>query len=414
MSNPSSTSASGTTTPTSRFTKTTETLEDVLKTQTVGLVHLSEFKNAASSSSSRRNARRMNGGELGLRVNKYSALGSRNGTPQPSGSEAGVGEKSSKKSGQPPRKKRKAGVSKGKLSFAQDEDEEEEAGQAGGREAEDGGAITDASTSKPASKPTSSNPAIPAESASLQPPTTASRSVSTTPEPPHTTTTTTTTTKPKTNPNLPHPPPKLLTKSSLRREAHERELLRREFLSLQERIKNEEILIPFVFYDGTNVTPREPGVRVKKGDPVWLFLERARRMSGRREWLRVSVDDLLLVRGEVIIPHHYEFYYFLVNRTEGPNGLLFDYPSPLEANMMTNTNTTNASTTSVNGTGADKDKSTLIIGTEDGSMTKVVDRRWYERNKHIFPASVWTNFDPAKDYKGMVRRDRDNNAFFFG
>jgi len=44
-------------------------------------------------------------------------------------------------------------------------------------------------------------------------------------------------------------------------------------------------------------------VTVKKGEAVWLFLERARRMSGRREWLRVSVDDLLLVRGEVIIPH---------------------------------------------------------------------------------------------------------------
>ena len=40
MSNPSS----GANTPTSRFTKTSETLEDVLKTQTVGLVHLSEFK----------------------------------------------------------------------------------------------------------------------------------------------------------------------------------------------------------------------------------------------------------------------------------------------------------------------------------------------------------------------------------
>lgn len=30
--------------PASRFTKTTETLEDALKTQTVGLVRLSEFK----------------------------------------------------------------------------------------------------------------------------------------------------------------------------------------------------------------------------------------------------------------------------------------------------------------------------------------------------------------------------------
>lgn len=55
---------------------------------------------------------------------------------------------------------------------------------------------------------------------------------------------------------------------------------------------------------GTNVAPPDGGgVQVKKGEAVWLFLERARRMSGRREWLRVSVDDLLLVRGEVIIPH---------------------------------------------------------------------------------------------------------------
>ena len=42
---------------------------------------------------------------------------------------------------------------------------------------------------------------------------------------------------------------------------------------------------------------------VKKGEAVRLFLERARRMSGRREWLRLSVDDFLLVCGEVIIPH---------------------------------------------------------------------------------------------------------------
>ena len=33
---------------------------------------------------------------------------------------------------------------------------------------------------------------------------------------------------------------------------------------------------------------------------------------------------------------------------------------------------------------------------EDPTMTKVVDRRWYERNKHIFPASMWETFDPNK------------------
>jgi protein FAM50 len=26
---------------------------------------------------------------------------------------------------------------------------------------------------------------------------------------------------------------------------------------------------------------------------------------------------------------------------------------------------------------------------------KVVERRWYEKNKHIFPASRWEPFDPT-------------------
>ena len=56
--------------------------------------------------------------------------------------------------------------------------------------------------------------------------------------------------KRKVNPKLGLPAPKVLTKNTLLREAQERETLRREFLALQEKIKNEEISIPFVFYDG--------------------------------------------------------------------------------------------------------------------------------------------------------------------
>jgi len=47
-------------------------------------------------------------------------------------------------------------------------------------------------------------------------------------------------------------------------------------------------------------------------------------------------------------------------------------------------------------------------------MAKVVDRRWYEPNKPIFPASLWTEFDPNTDYSNMVRQDMGENAFFFG
>lgn len=106
-----------------------------------------------------------------------------------------------------------------------------------------------------------------------------------------------------------------MTKSALLREAQTREQLRKEFLLLQEAVKTTEILIPFVFYDGTNI----PGgiCKVKKGDHIWLFLDRSRKVgaelgvgagggekaNSRREWARVGVDDLMLVRGEIIIPH---------------------------------------------------------------------------------------------------------------
>jgi protein FAM50 len=104
-----------------------------------------------------------------------------------------------------------------------------------------------------------------------------------------------------------------LTKAALRREAAEREALRKEFLLIQTAVKATEIAIPFVFYDGTNI----PGgtVRVKKGDFVWLFLDKSRKVgaqlgvgadkssNARRDWARVSVDDLMLVRGSMIIPH---------------------------------------------------------------------------------------------------------------
>lgn len=105
--------------------------------------------------------------------------------------------------------------------------------------------------------------------------------------------------------------PKAMTKSALQREAAERERLRQEFLVIQEAVRATEIAIPFVFYDGTDI----PGgtVRVKKGDFIWVCLDKSRKIgadlgvsekaNARREWARVGVDDLMLVRGSVIIPH---------------------------------------------------------------------------------------------------------------
>jgi protein FAM50 len=101
-----------------------------------------------------------------------------------------------------------------------------------------------------------------------------------------------------------------MTKSALQREAQQADLARQDFLRMREGVKATEVAIPFVFYDGTNV----PGglCRVKKSDHIWLFLDKARKVgaelgvggdNSRRNWARVSVDDLMLVRGDVILPH---------------------------------------------------------------------------------------------------------------
>lgn len=246
--------------------------------------------------------------------------------------------------------------------------------------------------------------------------------------------------------------PKVMSKAALRREAAEREALRRQFLAIQDAVKGTEIAIPFVFYDGSNI----PGgtVRVKKGDHIWVFLDKSRKVgaelgvgekaNARREWARVGVDDLMLVRGTIIVPHvsqkfvyylcilanvaplqqHYEFYYFIINKTTGPDGQrLFDYaaeaePRPDEPEAddtpaAPGGGLTTAAELKEAAVKALPDISTLEGAADDPIVTKVVDRRWYERNKHIYPASMWQEFDPEKDYQNEVRKDAGGNTFFF-
>lgn len=123
------------------------------------------------------------------------------------------------------------------------------------------------------------------------------------------------------------------------------------------------------------------------------------------------------------ILEHYDFYYFIMNSIKGFHGLLFDYsqrPTQREtcvANTKSDQIITDkpmfdhkqASSTDDNAI------NTIIEGTNhDPTFTKVVDRRWYERNKHIYPASVWEEFDPNKEYEHGLRKDTQGNSFFLG
>ncbi|KAI8666970.1 hypothetical protein LRP88_01277 [Fusarium phalaenopsidis] len=357
----------------SRFTPQNKTTHERLSTHTVGLVALSDFR--------KRRAEVLEQQEREAREAAFSGTStpdrSLTGTPDNGGSDTGSGPR-------PVKKQKKKKLGKKLLSFDDEEGDE------------------DAAPSKPTpkAKKDSANDTEGSDS-DLK-------------------------TKFKANASV-GIVPKAMTKSALRKEAAEREALRREFLAIQEAVKATEIAIPFVFYDGSNI----PGgtVRVKKGDYVWVFLDKSRKVgaelgvgekaNARREWARVGVDDLMLVRGTVIIPHHYDFYFFAMNKTLGPGGQpVFDYSAeaPQKPESTDDAKPSDPLVTPASKAAAAKalpDVDTLEGATDDPSLTKVVDRRWYEKNKHIFPASMWQEFDPEKDYGKEVRKDAGGNTFFF-
>lgn len=97
------------------------------------------------------------------------------------------------------------------------------------------------------------------------------------------------------------------TKAALAREAQIKEALRKEYAALQARVRATPFVLPFAFFDGAD---SEGGVcRVTKGEQVWRFLERARKRGaeasrrGLKQWARISVDDLMLVVDDIVIPH---------------------------------------------------------------------------------------------------------------
>jgi protein FAM50 len=107
----------------------------------------------------------------------------------------------------------------------------------------------------------------------------------------------------------------------------------------------------------------------------------------------------------------------------GFNGLLFDYSAqPTKATPAAEKEVDSEEPTvydPLNQTRRNKNKESDIPEDElegfndDPAITKVVDRRWYERNKHIFPASAWAEYAPEKDLSKVQRKDTEGNTFFF-
>lgn len=154
-------------------------------------------------------------------------------------------------------------------------------------------------------------------------------------------------------------------------ERRERERLRREWLTRQETMKLEDIEITYSYWDGSG---HRKTVVCKKGDSIATFLEKCRQQFP--EMRGVSVDNLMYVKEDLIIPHHYTFYDFIVNKARGKSGPLFNFDVHDDVRLLAD---------------ATKEK-------DESHAGKVVERSYYQRNKHIFPASRWEVYDPEKSY----------------
>ncbi|EJT49994.1 XAP-5-like protein [Trichosporon asahii var. asahii CBS 2479] len=119
------------------------------------------------------------------------------------------------------------------------------------------------------------------------------------------------------------------------REAQEREMreeLRKNWLAEQERIKNEVIEITYSYWDGSG---HRKVVECKKGDDIGAFLGKCRNQVP--ELRGTSVDNLMYIKvsffnsmsadwqEDLIIPHHYTFYDFIINKARGKSGPLFNF-----------------------------------------------------------------------------------------
>ncbi|KAJ1967672.1 hypothetical protein H4R35_006643, partial [Dimargaris xerosporica] len=104
------------------------------------------------------------------------------------------------------------------------------------------------------------------------------------------------------------------------KERQVREELRQEWLKEQERIKAEIVTVTYSYWDGSG---HRRMVRCKKGDTIAAFLEKCRLQF--HELRGISVDNMMYIKEDLIIPHHYTFYDFIINKTRGKSGPLFSF-----------------------------------------------------------------------------------------
>jgi protein FAM50 len=164
-----------------------------------------------------------------------------------------------------------------------------------------------------------------------------------------------------------------------------REQLRQEWVEKQETLKNEDIEITFSYWDGSG---HRRSVKMKKGSSIYQFMTKGLDLLRKEfhELRTINADQLMYVKEDLIIPHHYTFYDFIVTKARGKSGPLFSFDVHDDIRLVAD----------------------ATVEKNESHAGKVLMRSWYERNKHIFPASRWEPYDPTKNYEKYTISDKKN------
>mmetsp|Transcript_17431 Transcript_17431/g.38159 ORF Transcript_17431/g.38159 Transcript_17431/m.38159 type:complete len:352 (+) Transcript_17431:37-1092(+) len=149
-----------------------------------------------------------------------------------------------------------------------------------------------------------------------------------------------------------------------------------EYKADQEKAKGEKLDVTYSYWDGSG---HRRSTVVEKGFTIGHFLAKSKGELEKTDFpeLRtVGVESLMYVKEDLIIPHNITFYELIKDQARGKSGPLFHFDAHEDVRLA----------------------SDVRIEKDESHAGKIVDRKWYDRNKHIFPASRWEMYSKDKTY----------------
>lgn len=149
-----------------------------------------------------------------------------------------------------------------------------------------------------------------------------------------------------------------------------------EYNNEQEHVKREKLEITYSYWDGSG---HRRSCVVEKGFTIGQFLAKSKSELEKTDFPELrstSMENLMYVKEDLIIPHHVTFYELIQEKARGKSGPLFNFDVHDDIRMAND----------------------IRVEKDESHAGKIVDRKWYERNKHIFPACRWETYSKDRTY----------------